>query len=96
MHRLWYDMRAQSYFDEVFRPAVGEIELGLEAMIWRMVKRHAGFTGRPPVLSPSVAYAIFDGLFQQALLRWFGGDESSADALATQVADILAKMTTFA
>lgn len=93
MHRLWYDMRAQSYFDEVFRPAVGEIEQGLEAMIWRMVTRHSEFTGRPPVLSPPVAYAIFDGLFQQALFRWFTGDQGSADALAAQVAAIIVAMT---
>lgn len=93
MHRLWYDMRAQSYFDDVFRPAVGEIEQGLEAMIWRMVTRHSEFTGRQPVLSPPVAYAIFDGLFQQALFRWFTGHQGSADALAAQVADIIVAMT---
>jgi AcrR family transcriptional regulator len=89
LHRLWYDMRAQSYFDEGFRPAVGEIETGLEAMIWRVIKRCCEFTGRPPVLTPPVAYALFDGLFQQALFRWFDNDPKAADTLAEQVFAVL-------
>ena len=69
MHRLWYDLRNQSLFDASFRAEVGEIDLSLEQMIWRVVSRYAELAGSPPAVPSSVAYAIFDGLFQQALLR---------------------------
>ena len=37
MHRLWYDLRAQSLFEESFRADVAEIDASLERMIWRIV-----------------------------------------------------------
>src|SRR3954470_13586832 len=36
MHRLWYDLRAQSLFEESFRADVAEIDDSLERMIWRV------------------------------------------------------------
>lgn len=93
-HRLWYDMRAQSYFDAGFRPAVGEIEHGLEAMIWRVVSRYSDLSGAVPTLSPPVAYAIFDGLFQQALFRFQNGDTTAAEFLAEQVNTVMETMLT--
>ncbi|PXW36031.1 UNVERIFIED_CONTAM: TetR family transcriptional regulator [Williamsia faeni] len=94
MHRLWYDMRAQSYFDESFRPAVGEIEKGLEDMIWRVASRYSELSEAPPALTPPQAYALIDGLFQQALLRWLGGDTTAGDYLAAQVIDVMEKLFT--
>jgi AcrR family transcriptional regulator len=92
LHRLWYDMRAQSYFDEGFRPAVGEIECSIEAMIWRVIERHAEFIGRPPAVTSLQAYAVLDGLFQQALFQLFAGAPDAAENLAKQVSDVLAKI----
>jgi AcrR family transcriptional regulator len=69
MHRLWYDLRNQSLFDASFRSDVLEIDQSLEQMIWRVVTRFAELAQAPLVVSSSVAYGIFDGLFQQALLR---------------------------
>jgi TetR/AcrR family transcriptional regulator, transcriptional repressor of bet genes len=94
MHRLWYDMRAQSYFDESFRPAVGEIEQGLEDMIWRVVTRFCELDQTSPALTSPQAYALIDGLFQQALFRWLGGDTTAGDCLTAQVIDAMEKLFT--
>jgi hypothetical protein len=68
MHRLWYDLRNQSMFDDSFRRDVLEIDRSLERMIWRVVSRYAELAGAPAAVAESVAYGIFDGLFQQALI----------------------------
>jgi AcrR family transcriptional regulator len=68
-HRLWYDLRNQSLFDASFRDDVLEIDRSLEQMIWRVLSRFAELAGAPLAVSADVAYGIFDGLFQQALLR---------------------------
>lgn len=94
MHRLWYDMRAQSLFDERFRSVVGEIEQGLEDMTWRVVTRYGELAQAAPALQPPQAYALIDGLFQQALFRWLGGDDSAGDYLAAQVSDVMARLFT--
>ena len=73
MHRLWYDLRAQSLFEASFRTDVAEIDASLERMIWRIVTRYAELAGPVTITSPSM-YAIFDGLFQQALWRHLAGD----------------------
>jgi AcrR family transcriptional regulator len=89
MHRLWYDLRNQSLFEESFRDDVLAIDQSLERMIWRIVSLFAELVGSPPAVSPSVAYALFDGLFQQALLRYLSGRESAAADLRTSVAQLL-------
>ena len=48
MHRLWYDLRAQSMFEESFRADVAEIDPSLERMIWRIVSRYAELAGATP------------------------------------------------
>jgi AcrR family transcriptional regulator len=89
MHRLWYDLRNQSLFEESFRADVLEIDQHREEMIWRVISRFASFGGFSVVLSPGVAYAILDGLFQQALLHHLAGDENAAETLRANVVRIL-------
>jgi AcrR family transcriptional regulator len=89
LHRLWYDLRNQSLFDESFRNDVQEIDQSLERMIWRIVSKYSDLAGAPPAVSPSVAYAIFDGIFQQALIRHLGGSETAADDLRANTERIL-------
>ena len=89
MHRLWYDLRNQSLFEESFRADVLEIDQRREEMIWRVVSRYAELAGITLTTSPGVAYAIFDGLFQQALLRQFAGSEDAGSELAANVARVL-------
>ena len=93
MHRLWYDLRNQSLFEESFRADVLEIDQRREEMIWRVVSRYAELAGMTLTSSPGVAYAIFDGLFQQALLHQLAGREDAGSELAANVARILDTLT---
>ncbi|MBO3752012.1 TetR/AcrR family transcriptional regulator [Streptosporangiaceae bacterium NEAU-GS5] len=92
MHRLWYDLRAQSMFEEGLRDAVTMIDKTLEEMIWRVVSRYAQLEGRPAALEPSVAYAMLDGLFQQALLAHAGGSPVAEGVLVAQVRTVMPLM----
>lgn len=89
MHRLYYDLRNQSMFEESFRAEVLEIDQRREGMIWNVVSRYAGLTGITLDSSPAVTYAIFDGIFQHALLRHLAGHGDAASELRDNVAHIL-------
>ena len=89
MHRLWYDLRNQSLFEESFRTDVLEIDQRREEMIWRVISRYAEFAGITVAVSPGVAYAMFDGLFQQALLHQLAGRENAASELQVNVVRVL-------
>ncbi|HEU5387481.1 MAG TPA: TetR/AcrR family transcriptional regulator [Streptosporangiaceae bacterium] len=89
MHRLWYDLRNQSLFEESFRADVLEIDQRREAMIWRVVSRYAELAQISVTLSRAAVYAILDGLFQQALLHHLAGSEGPADDLAANVIRVL-------
>jgi AcrR family transcriptional regulator len=89
MHRLWYDLRNQSLFEESFRADVIEIDQSLQRMIWRIVSQYAELAGAPLVVSSSAAYAIFDGLFQQALLRQLAGHGDAGHQLQESVESII-------
>jgi TetR/AcrR family transcriptional regulator, transcriptional repressor of bet genes len=91
MHRLWYDLRTQSMFEPGLREAVTMIDETLAQMIWRVVTRYADLSGRVPGLAPGTAYAMLDGLFQQALLAWTESPEA-LDQLDTQVRAVLPLM----
>ncbi|MFB9311813.1 TetR/AcrR family transcriptional regulator [Nocardioides plantarum] len=96
MHRLWYDLRTQSMFEEGLREAVTLIDSTLEQMIWRVVARYAELAGRAPALVPAAAYGVLDGLFQQALLGHQTGDPVAAqrvlDDLVAQVHTLMPLM----
>jgi TetR/AcrR family transcriptional repressor of bet genes len=94
MHRLWYDLRTQSMFEDQLRSAVTEIDHTLEDMIWRVVTRYAELDGRPVRVEPAVAYGMLDGLFQQALLGYLGGHLGALDGLAAQVRNVMPLMVT--
>jgi AcrR family transcriptional regulator len=89
MHRLWYDLRNQSLFDETFRADVLEIDSSLERMIWRIVSKFAELSQRPLAVTPSLAYALMDGLFQHALLRHLSGSADAATDLDEHVRRVL-------
>ncbi len=89
MHRLWYDLRNQSLFEESFRADVLEIDKRREEMIWRVISRYAEFADITVAVSPGVAYAILDGLFQQALLHQLAGNEGAAEELRANVVRVL-------
>jgi AcrR family transcriptional regulator len=93
LHRLWYDLRNQSLFEDSFRNDVLDIDQRREQMIWNVVSRYAELAGSPASVSPRVAYASFDGLFQQALLRHLAGDDDAVHNLRTGVEDVLNALT---
>jgi AcrR family transcriptional regulator len=89
MHRLWYDLRNQSLFEESFRADVLEIHERREEMIWRIVVRYAELRGTAPTVTQSEAYALLDGLFQQGLLRFLNGAEHAPDELSASAVRLL-------
>src|SRR5262245_23558663 len=85
MHRLWYDLRSQAMFEAAFRKDVLEIDRSLEAMIWRIASRYAELGKKRPASSPAALYALFDGLFQSALLRHLADDKKAIPDLLDEV-----------
>lgn len=89
LHRLWYDLRNQSLFDESFRSDVLEIDERRKAMIWRVVSRYAELSGQEPATSPVSAYVILDGAFQHALLQWLSGRHDTLGQLEDELPHLL-------
>lgn len=89
MHRLWYDLRSQSLFEEDLRGAVLAIDRTLEDMIWRVVSTYADLNRRPVRVSSSAAYGLLDGIFQQALIGHVNGRPDALDDLRAQVLELL-------
>jgi TetR/AcrR family transcriptional repressor of bet genes len=92
LHRLWYDLRTQSLFEDAFRDDVLEIDRTLEQMIWRVVERYAALTGGKPTLDSQAAYALFDGLFEKALLGHLSGDPQATGRLRQRVRWLLPRV----
>jgi AcrR family transcriptional regulator len=90
MHRLWYDLRSQALFEASFRDDVLEIDVTLERMIWQVVRRFAELRGAALAMPSSRSYAMFDGLFQQALLRHLAGAGDAAGELREGALQFLA------
>jgi TetR/AcrR family transcriptional regulator, transcriptional repressor of bet genes len=92
MHRLWYDLRTQSMFEEGLREAVTMIDRTLEQMIWRVVERYAELSGCSVAMKPAAAYGVLDGIFQQALLGHLSGDRGALDTIAAEVHELMPLM----
>jgi AcrR family transcriptional regulator len=92
MHRLWYDLRAQSMFEEQLRDEVTAIDQLLEQMIWRILTRYADLVGGTPAVDPPTAYALIDGLFEQAVVNYAADPDRIPDQLADRVRQILPKL----
>ncbi|MFF1822410.1 TetR/AcrR family transcriptional regulator [Kribbella sp. NPDC058245] len=96
MHRLWYDLRAQSMFEEQLRADVVAIDQLLEAMIWRILSRYAELVGGEPAVDAPTAYALVDGLFEQAVVGYADDPAGVAERLAGRVQRVLPKLITVA
>jgi AcrR family transcriptional regulator len=92
MHRLWYDLRAQSMFEEQLRDEVTAIDQLLEQMIWRILTRYADLVGGTPAVDPPTAYALIDGLFEQAVVNYAADPDRIPDQLADRVRQILPRL----
>lgn len=94
MHRLWYDVRTQSMFEERLREVAAEIDGWLEDMVWRIVSRYAELAGGEPAMPPSVLYGIIDGLFQQALIGVTVGKPGVLEELRALVHGLMPTLVT--
>jgi AcrR family transcriptional regulator len=92
MHRLWYDVRAQSMFEPRLRDVAVEIDGWLGDMVWRVVARYAELSDSKPAMSPSATYAIFDGIFQHALMDVSDGNPGAVEDLRTLMRQLLPTM----
>jgi AcrR family transcriptional regulator len=91
-HRLWYDLRSQALFEESFRADVLEIDATLQRMIERVTERYAELAGRPLATSSPMTYALFDGMFQQALLQHLSGSPAAGPDLRANVVQLLPRL----
>ena len=94
MHRLWYDIRGQSMFENQFRADVEDIDKSLENMMWRIMTRYAALSHRRLVLSPAAVYAAFDGLFQHCLIRHLAGDTAAVGDLIADAGRLMPSLVT--
>jgi len=89
LHRLWYDLRNQAMFNTGFRDTIVAIDDLLQAMVWAVVSRFAELEGVAPALTPPLAYALFDGVFQNTLIRFLRGDTQAVENLSIEVRGLL-------
>jgi len=92
MHKLWYDLRAQSMFEEQLRPDVESIDKLLEEMIWRILTRYADLTQSTPTVDAPTAYELVDGLFEQAVVGYAANPEKVPDLLADRILQVLPRL----
>ncbi len=92
MHRLWYDLRAQSMFEDGLRPDVAAIDQLLEEMIWRILTRYAELIDGTPTVDAPTAYALVDGLFEQAVVGYAADPDHVPAVLAERVSQVLPKL----
>ena len=94
MHRLWYDLRTQSMFDESLRHDVLEIDATLEHMIERVLTRFAELGSATLSMPIGTAYAMLDGIFERALLRHIAGVEGVLEDLRVTTVELLPRLFT--
>ena len=89
MHRLWYDVRVESMFDERLRETALTIDGWLRDMVWRIVTKYSELAGRPVAMDPAPAYGVLDGLFEAALFGHVVGDPLALPRLVEQVHSLM-------
>ncbi|MDO7868927.1 TetR/AcrR family transcriptional regulator [Nocardioides jiangxiensis] len=89
MHRLWYDLRTAAMYEPELRDDVAEIDLTLEAMVWRIVTRFAELAGAKPAFDEPTTYALIDGLFEKAVFAHLAGDPKAGADLQSRVAGLV-------
>lgn len=89
LHRLWYDLRNQALFDAGFRDTIIRIDALLAEMVWAVVERYSQLEGVAPAIESRVAYALFDGIFLNALIALLRGDVGAVDRLGEDCARLL-------
>ena len=81
MHRLWYDLRNQSLFQAGFRDTIVALDGLLSEMVWAVISRYSELEGRTPTVDATAAYALFDGIFLNALIAFLRGEITAIERL---------------
>lgn len=89
MHRLWYDLRTQSMFEESLLVDVLAIDRALEVMVWAVVERYAELAGRKPAFPSPTTYALVDGIFEKAVLAYMAEEPTALDDLRTRTLAVM-------
>lgn len=84
LHRLWYDLRTQTLFDDTFADDVRLIDDLLREMVWQVLCRYSELVGGEPAVDPDTAYALFDGIFERAVFDASSGSAQAGERLATR------------
>ena len=87
-HKLWYDIRHQTLFDDRFREVVNEIEAQIISAIDRILKQ----LQPSPAMPASYGYAVLDGVFQHALHGRIKGDLSCSEDITALFRGILDRL----
>ena len=82
MHRLWYDLRTQSMFEDSLREAVTMIDKTLEEMIWRVVVRYAQRRPVRPTVDGRTCRCWLAGRARRRAARCFAGHGAQVAAPA--------------
>ncbi|NNG37785.1 TetR family transcriptional regulator [Flexivirga sp. ID2601S] len=80
-HRIWYDLRTQSMFDDALRDDVQSLFSMFYDTTWKIVSRYAELAGTKPAVGPELSYSMSDGLVQRAVSRYIHGDTEAIPAL---------------
>jgi hypothetical protein len=79
-------------FEEQLRPDVEAIDQLLEAMIWRILTRYAELTKTKPSVDAPTAYALIDGLFEQAVVGYAANPDKVPALLSDRLLQVLPKL----
>ncbi|MGJ9421219.1 TetR/AcrR family transcriptional regulator [Aeromicrobium sp. CF3.5] len=82
MHRLWYDLRNQSRFQHELVEVIRDIDGLLQEMIWKIVTRYGALSHTTVQVEPSLAYAAYDGMFEQSVGAFMSGDLTALDQVS--------------
>ena len=92
LHRLWYDLRTQSMFEPGLREDVRQIDGLLLDMVWRIVTRFAELSDAEVLVDPGTAYAVVDGLFEQALVAAVDDAQAASSDLGDRVRSAISRL----
>jgi AcrR family transcriptional regulator len=85
VHRLWYDSKIQSLFDETFQNTVGGIEEELSNMVTVVIHHLESLSGKKSPVAPQQAYWLLDGMFQHFLMAGMFGEKHVDEKLQKEL-----------
>ncbi len=85
-HRLWFDIRTQSLFDEVFLPTVTDLEIALIEVVQRVANK------MQLQADAEVLYALVNGMFRIQMQRYTSDDDYGREQVEAGFTKTIAAM----